>query len=86
MSEVTFEGKDYTIDDQCFLSNRFFDKSWSGVQEGDEYLSEWCCNGIDENGNKVMVTWQFDTVKGFEPDDDSYWPWKDRYITSVHYQ
>lgn len=80
---ITYEGNSYELTDNCFLTNRLFDGWWGDAEEGEEYTSEWEAPARDETGNIYRVTWQFEAIKGEEPEDDG-WPWEnDEHIINV---
>ena len=83
MSTIKHDGKTYTSDDECSLSNRVFAGWWGDAAEGEEYISEWVDTAHDEHGNRYQVRYHFDAIKGQEPEDDSDWPWRDSHIDSV---
>ena len=83
---VTHDGTEYTLIKQAELSNRVFVGWWGDVEEGEEYTSEWSATAVDAEGNEFEVYWQFDAVKGDEPEDGGNWPWDDAHIAFVHPQ
>lgn len=80
---VNHNGKVITLTDQAVLSNRVFTSWWGDASEGESYTAEYHANGVDENGNDVMVYWQFDEIKGQEPEDESNYPWDDEHVSKV---
>lgn len=79
----TYEGKDYILTDQAFLSNRLFPGWWGDAQEGEHYTAEYHATATDAEGYNYLVYWQFDAVKGAEPEDESNYPWDDAHISRV---
>lgn len=80
---VTHEGTAYTLAEVATLSNRPFAGWWGDAEDGDEYTSEWVARAIDDAGDEYQVYWQFDAIKGEEPEDDGNWPWDDEHIARV---
>ncbi|MDD2749140.1 MAG: hypothetical protein PHX24_03555 [Acidithiobacillus sp.] len=74
-------GKWYAVD-QADYSNRVFPRWWGDAKEDEYYLAEWCAQAITKNGEKYMIFWQFDEVKGHESSPDDYdWEKIDRIQT-----
>lgn len=73
---VTFEGKTYWLTEVADFSNRVFDGWFGDAEEGEAYTTEFKAEAIDAEGNEYVVTWQFETVKGNEPEDNGNWPWQ----------
>lgn len=84
--EITYKGKKITVEDEAVLSNRVFTGWWGDAEEGDEYTAEYHANGTDEDGNSVMVYWQFGEIKGEEVEDASDYPWDAEHVSKVVYQ
>lgn len=72
---VEFKGKHYALIDKAELTNRLFMGWWGDAYEGDEYVSEFSAPAMGQDGCEYCVLWQFDVVKGQEPDDDTL-PWQ----------
>lgn len=75
---ATYNGRTYTLTSFPELTCRVFPNCFTEVDDGEEYTSEWSARAVDENGeegNEYKVVWQFEAVKGTEPEDDSDWPW-----------
>jgi hypothetical protein len=81
--EVEFENRTYALTQQAYSSCRTFPGSWHDANEEETYIDEWCAGAIDKDGNKYEVTWQWDMIKGDEPEDGSNYPWFDENIVSV---
>ena len=81
--KVAHEGKEYTLAQVADYSNRVFPGWWGDVQEGEEYTAEFSASAYDNDGNSYMIYWQFDSVKGQEPEDLSNYPWDDEHISLV---
>lgn len=80
---VTHNGRTITLTEQATLTNRVFTGWWGEAQEGKSYTVEYSARGKDTEGNEYRVYWQFDAVKGDEPEDESNYPWKDSDISRV---
>lgn len=72
---ITYNGVAIQATQDAYLSNRVFPGSWGDAQEGEGYTAEWETRGEDADGNEYLIRWQFDAVRGEEPDDDSNWDW-----------
>lgn len=84
---VTFEGKTFRLMEVATLTNRVFHGWWGDASESEpEYTSEYGAAAEDDAGDPYKVIWQFDAVKGEEPEDEGNWPWDDGHITSVYAQ
>ena len=79
----THKGQQYTVDDDAVLSNRVFNGWWGDANEGDEYTAEYKANAVDSRGIDCDVYFQFDAVKGQEPEDESEYPFDDDHISKV---
>jgi hypothetical protein len=81
---VTHEGQTYTLTDVATHSNRPFPGWWGDASENEpSYTDEWVCAAIDADGNEYDVYWQFDAIKGEEPEDAGNLPWDDENISRV---
>lgn len=81
--EVRYAGKRYALIEVAVLTNRVFTGWFGDAADGEEYVSEWAANAIGMDGNQYVVKWQFDLIRGEEPEDDSNLPWDDERITDV---
>lgn len=73
--EVEFEGKTYALEGQAEISCRLFDYCWSNVDDGEDYIAEWSCYAIGEDGERYEVIWRWWEVKGEEQEDASNYDW-----------
>jgi len=80
---VVFEGEKITLSEQATLSNRVFSGWWGDKRDGEEYFAEYKASGVDSKKNSVAVYWQFLTIKGEEPEDESNYSWENSDITKV---
>lgn len=69
---VTFEGKTYTLTAQADYTNRVFPAWYGDASEGESYTTEFDCEALDDAGNLYRVVWQFEVVKGEEPEPDNH--------------
>lgn len=84
---VTFQGRKYVLAEAATFTNRVFPGWWGDASDDEpDYTAEYGAAAIDENGAPYKVIWQFDAVKGEEPEDEGNWPWDDGHITSVYAQ
>lgn len=81
--EVEFDGKKYALIQQAYQSNRVFHGWFGDAGDGETYTDEWEASAIDKDGNEYKVSWQWDMVKGEEPEDGSNYPWFDENIVAV---
>lgn len=79
---VVFNGKSYWLTEQADFSNRQFPGSWFDAQEGETYMTEFSATAVDGAGDGFEVYWQFETIKGEEPELDVY-PWDEDHIVRV---
>ena len=85
-AEVTFEGKTYRVNGSlAYQTNRVFFGWHNDVEQGETYIDEWAEDGEDMSGIPVRVTWQWEMVKGEEPEDGGDYPWCDENIVEVGY-
>ena len=80
---VKKDGKEIRLTGDATPSNRVFFGWWGDASEGESYTDEWVADGIDENGNDVQVYWQFDQIKGEEPEDASNLPFDDEHVSEI---
>lgn len=81
--EIEYEGKAYALTEQAVLSNRVFPGWWGDAKAGESYTAEYQAHAMDCDGRKYLVRWQFETVKGEEPEDESYYPFDDDQVTQL---
>lgn len=81
--EIEYKGKKYALVADATLTNRAFTNCWSDAEIGEEYTAEFSAKVIDADGEEYEAYWQFDAVKGEEPEDDGEWPWDNKNITRV---
>lgn len=67
---VTFNGKTYALINDASRTNSVFPGWFGDAAEGEEYIDDWSAAGIDADGNKVVIRWQFCQVRGEEVADD----------------
>lgn len=68
--KIELNGKTYMGDGEAAETNRVF-PGWAGdAPEGESYVSEWAESAIDDGGHLVSIIYQFDLIKGGEPDPD----------------
>lgn len=79
MDTISYQGKEYILECEAFLSNRVFPGWWGDVGEGEAYIAEYDAYATSTGGDgaRYVVSWQFDAVKGDEPEDESDYPWED---------
>ena len=68
---------------QAELTNRLFNGCYSDVSDGESYISERSCKGIDRNGEQYEIIWRFDEVKGSELEDAGSYDWSQYEIKQV---
>ena len=73
--EISFQGKSYALIEQAELTNRLFYGWWGDAKAGEEFLMELSAPAMDVDENEYVVTWQFEVIKGEEPDDASGYDW-----------
>jgi hypothetical protein len=83
---ATYNGKIYTLVNEATLSNRVFTGWWGDAEEGEPYTAEYNADAVDADGNQYMIYWQFDEIKGNEPEDESNYPFDDAHVTRVDQQ
>ena len=67
------EGKTIVLNDQAELTSRLMPyMPYHEAREGETYCFEMSAPGYDEEGNGCTVYWEFDAVKGEEPELDTY--------------
>ena len=80
---ATFEGKTYTLDCVAYLTNNVFLGWFGDAAEGESYTAEYEATAHDTDGTNYGIRWQFETVKGQEPEDESDYPFDDQHITAA---
>lgn len=69
--EVRFEGKEIILTSIADFTNRMlYSNNMHEVEEGETFEAEMSAEGIDEEGNRVVVYWIFSFIKGAETDLD----------------
>lgn len=68
---VAHEGNVYWLTQHPDYSNRPFGGWWGDAQEGESYTAEFEADAVDGAGDVYRVRWQFEVVKGEEPELDS---------------
>lgn len=81
--KILWGGNVYHLTEQAELTNRVFHGWWGDAQEGETYTTEYSASAFDNDGNQHRVYWQFEVVKGQEPEDDGDYPWTDDNISNV---
>lgn len=67
------EGKTIILDSDADFTSRLMPHlPYHEAEEGDTYFFEMSANGHDEQGNNCTVYWEFEAVKGEEPELDTY--------------
>lgn len=70
---IQYEGKIITLDTDATLTSRLMPYlPYHDAEEGDTYHFEMRALGHDENDNDCTVYWEFEAVKGSEPELDTY--------------
>lgn len=80
---VSFGGEVYFLMGDPAATNRVFSGWYGDVEDGEHYTAEWSSQAEDKDGGKVTVVWQFNIVKGGEPEDDGELPLDDYHIATV---
>jgi hypothetical protein len=83
---VTFKGKTYSLDTQAEPTSRLFDGGFQSAKEGETYTDEWGAYATGPDGEQVMIVWQWQMVKGQEPEDGGDYPWLDSNIVAARPQ
>ena len=83
MDTITYNGQKYELLEQASLSNRSFPGDFQSAEEGEQYTAEYWAAAKDSDGNDVTVYWQFDEVKGQEPEDESQYDFSTDNIVKV---
>lgn len=85
--EIKYLGLELTfwLTDRAELSNSVFDGWFGDAQEGESYIAEYCSPAIDMHGDHYKICWQFEAVKGEEPEPDTY-PFDNDHISHIHQQ
>lgn len=73
--KVEFEGREYALLCEPSLTNNVFPGWFGDAKNGEAYVMQWGAGAVDADGIKHSMIWEFDAVRGEEPDDDSNWPW-----------
>lgn len=58
------------MDGDVEFTNRVFPGWWGDAEEGEGYIAEYADTGYSPDGEKYIVEYQFDLVKGEEPEPD----------------
>lgn len=77
LTTVKHDNKTLTLTADAQLSNRVFAGWWGDAKDGETYQAEFSAPAKDDQGNEYTVYWQFEAIKGQEPEDDSNYPWHD---------
>lgn len=80
---IKYNGLIYALLRQACPTGRSFTRCFSDVEVGEVYTDEWHAPATGPDGKLYWVTWQWDTVKGQEPEDGGDYPWYDSNIVSV---
>ena len=73
---VNYEGQTITLTQDAYQTSRLFDGCFQNAEMGEAYIDEWRAEGVDNQGNEVVVTWHFEQVKGQEMEAE-FLPWED---------
>ena len=82
---VNYQGQQYRLTEDASLSNRLFNGGWQDAVDGAQYIAEYCASGVSLEGAPVTIYWQFEAVKGMEPEDEGSYDWA-RSISQVRPQ
>lgn len=80
---VTFKNQTYTIDGEGYPTCAVFAHSIHSAADGETYTDQWQDRGTDSHGNRVIITWEWEMVRGEEPEDGGDYPWYDSNIVRV---
>jgi hypothetical protein len=83
---VIYQGREYILTCQAYQSNRVFSGWFGDAEEGESYTDEWEATATDRQGNQFAVVWQWEIVKGEEPEDGGDLPFRDSNIVKVKEQ
>jgi hypothetical protein len=64
-------GERFQLTAEVELSNRIFPGWFGDVETGESYIAEFNAPAIDSKGNRWLLFWQFEQVKGCEEEADS---------------
>lgn len=81
--KVFWMGNVYHVYDRAELTNRVFHGWFGDAEEGESYTTEYVAHAYDSRGTEYRVYWQFDVVRGEEPEDEGDYPWDDEHVSSV---
>lgn len=68
--KIEFKGAIIALEEHAGVSYRVYYGGWSSATDGETYLAEYVARGIADNGDSVLVTWQFPLVRGVELEDE----------------
>jgi hypothetical protein len=75
MTTIKFEGKEIELTSEAEYTNRLLNSAYTNyheAEEGEEFSFEMSAQGIDEEGNEVVVYWIFEDVKGDQKELDEF--------------
>ena len=72
--EVSFKGVSYALISQAAPTDRLFGGGWSDAAEGEAYTAEYSAAAMGQDGEEYVVRWQFEMVRGQEPEDGADLP------------
>lgn len=71
MATVSYQGKNYKLIGDISATNRVFSGWWGDAKNGEEYIAEYSAPAVGDDGEEYVIRWQFDVIKGDEPEDDT---------------
>lgn len=78
---VQCNGETIRLAEEASPSARAFARCFNDAADGESYIAEWQARGTRPNGERVMVYWQFEQVKGQEQEPDTLdWDAPDRIV------
>lgn len=81
--KVLYGGNVYHLSEEASLTNRVFHGWFGDADDGETYTTEYSASAFDSEGAPYRVYWQFDVIKGQEPEDEGDYPWTDEHISAV---
>ena len=74
MTNIDFKGKEITLTTDADFTNRVLDGrlNYHEVEEGERFYFEMSADGMDDKGNKIIVYWIFNDIKGDQRDLDDF--------------
>ncbi len=83
MYEYNYNGMKLFVDDNASPSCRVFTGWWGDAEDGEAYTDEWSVDATSEDGSNWKIYWQFEQIRGQEPEEADALPFDDEHIDRI---